>query len=429
MRDDFGWIAHSSVGAWQDVARLFLTAPTGFFRPVVSLSFAANQWACGPWAWCYGMVNFSLAVACAVAVALLARALSLRTGAALLAAALWLFNWHGINMAILWTSGRTALLLTLCATLGMVALVAGRSLVGVALIAGAMFSKEEGVLLPLIVAAWLIVDARIRSDWSRVRRLAPAVLCTFAADALYLLLRSQSGALTASTAPDYYRFSFTLGRLAVNLPEYLDRSITLSAAIMLLYIVAGRVRLRSVPPATASVLSLSLVWWIGSFAITMFLPLRSSLYALLPSVGAALAAGAIASLTWDSIAASRQRHLIAAGVMVPFLLWPVYHARNRRSVREADLSRLTLAELQRIATARGPGTSVLLEDDESAQPSLHNAFGSGVQLAADISVSPPIRVWLSPLSDERVAPDARPSRYDVRLVMSNGLLSEQPASH
>ena len=41
-KDDFGWIAHSSVRSWQDAVALFRTAPTNFFRPVVSLSFAVT---------------------------------------------------------------------------------------------------------------------------------------------------------------------------------------------------------------------------------------------------------------------------------------------------------------------------------------------------------------------------------------------------
>jgi len=426
LKDDFGWIAQSSVRSWQDAVALFRTAPTTFFRPAVSLSFAINRPVCALDSRCYGITNFCLAIACAIGVALLARAVSIRAGAALFSAAVWIFNWHGINMAVLWISGRTALILTLFATFGVAALIARRPVLGVALISCAIFSKEEGVLLPVIFGAWSIVDARIRRDWTTFRAMLPAVICAFAADGVYLLLRSQSGALTTSTAPEYYRFSFTASRLASNLPEYVDRSATFAAAALLLFVIVGKVRWRAVPRATASALWLGIVWWVGAFAITIFLPGRSSLYALFPSVGVALFAGAIASLLWDGIAEPRKRRLIVAGLTFPFLLWPVYHSRNRSSVREAELSQRTLAALQRIATARGAGTSVLLEDDLSERPSLDNAFSSGIQVAADLAIFPPIRVRISTPDEPAASGPIEPISYDVRLVLSNGALREEP---
>jgi hypothetical protein len=429
VKDDFGWIGQSSIRSWQDAISLFRTAPSGFFRPVVSLSFAVNQRVCGLNPRCYGVTNFCLAVACAIGVALLAKAFSIRAGAALFAATVWIFNWHGINMAVLWISGRTALIFTLFATFGALALIARRSLLGVALITCAMFSKEEGVLLPVILGMWLLIDARIRRDWVNFHARFPAVMCLFAADAVYLLLRSQSGALTATTAPDWYRFSFTAARLASNLPEYLDRSATFAVLALLLFVIIGKARVRAVPPVTVSALWFGAVWWVGGFAITVFLPLRSSLYACFPSVGVALMVAAITSPLWDDIAESNKRRLVIAGLMLPFVLWPVYYSRNRPAVREAELSRRTLTELQRIATARGAGTSVFLEDDLRERPSLQNAFDRGIQVAADLVVSPRIRVWVPPPPDYPEPPPLglrEQSDYDIHLVLSNGAIREAP---
>jgi len=316
----------------------------------------------------------------------------------------------------------------LFATFGALALITRRSLLGVVLISCAMFSKEEGVLLPVILSAWLFIDARIKRNRTTFRAMIPAVLCLFAADAVYLLLRSQSGAMTAATAPEYYRFSFTATRLASNIPQYFDRSATLAAASLLLFVIVGKVRWRAVPPETASALWLGGVWWVGGFAITIFLPGRSSLYALFPSVGVALIAGAVTSLAWDGIAESRRRRLIMVGLTLPFLLWPVYHSRNRPGVREAELSQRTLAELQRIANTRGAGTSVLLEDNPSERPSLDNAFSSGIQLAADLFISPPIRVQISqPLEPTQPLGVTQQSHYDIRLALSNGAIREAPS--
>jgi hypothetical protein len=247
---------------------------------------------------------------------------------------------------------------------------------------------------------------------------------------LYLLLRSQSGALTPATAPDYYRFTFTAARLASNLPEYLDRSATFAAAALLVFVIVGKPRWRAVSPAPASTLWLGAVWWVGGFCITVFLPGRSSLYALFPSVGVALIAGAITSIAWDGLAESRKRRLVVAGLTLPFLLWPVYYSRNRPAVREAELSRRTLAELQRIATARGAGTSVLLEDDLSERPSLQNSFDRGIQLAADLIIFPRIRVWIPPPPEDPEPPPVgltEQSDFDIHLVLSDGAIREAPS--
>src|SRR4029077_13543595 len=105
VKDDFVWIARSDLASPG-----FLTgAPTGFYRPVVSISFGLNRWACGLNPFCYGLTNFLLLLLCSAGIFALARSLSLPWAAAVAASAIWAFNWNGINAAVLWVSGRTAL--------------------------------------------------------------------------------------------------------------------------------------------------------------------------------------------------------------------------------------------------------------------------------------------------------------------------------
>ena len=157
VKDDFVWIARSSVSPAG--VRAAFGAPTGFFRPVVSLIFGANRLACGVDARCYGWVNFALLTGCAAGVALLAHAVLRSAAAAVAAAAVWLFNWHGINMAVLWISGRTSLALVLFATLGAAAFVRRRWLLAAPLVFAAMLSKEEAMLLPPILFGWMLFDS------------------------------------------------------------------------------------------------------------------------------------------------------------------------------------------------------------------------------------------------------------------------------
>lgn len=95
-----------------DLARVFATN-VGFYRPLVTTSFAIDRaiWDLDPLG--YAITNLVLLLADAAILFLLARRLMLPSPAALFAVAAWMFNFHGINMALLWISGRTALLLCL----------------------------------------------------------------------------------------------------------------------------------------------------------------------------------------------------------------------------------------------------------------------------------------------------------------------------
>src|SRR6476646_2123871 len=62
IKDDFNWIAQSRVSSVADVLTLLHTAPSGFFRPMVSFSFAANRLVCGLEPFCYGVSNLLLAL-------------------------------------------------------------------------------------------------------------------------------------------------------------------------------------------------------------------------------------------------------------------------------------------------------------------------------------------------------------------------------
>src|SRR5438093_8348090 len=145
IKDDFNWIATSTARGSADVSRLLWTSPTGFYRPIVSLSFTANRAVCGLNAKCYGLSNLVLALLCASAIYGLTVALTARPLAGVIAGGGWLYNWHGISMALLWISGRTALLLTLFAALAATLFLRRRLWLALTACALAMLSKEEAI--------------------------------------------------------------------------------------------------------------------------------------------------------------------------------------------------------------------------------------------------------------------------------------------
>ena len=97
-------------------------------------------------------------------------------------------------------------------------------------------------------------------------------------------------------------------------------------------------------------------WLIGGFAATIWLPVRSSLLAVFPSVGLALAVGTLLAATARNAAPQRAWRVAVAGVILPFLLLPIYWQRNVRWTGLRDLSAATTGQYGRI-TCRGNGRS------------------------------------------------------------------------
>ena len=363
LKDDFGWIAGARVESWHDVLGLF-TTNVGFYRPLVSLTFAADHalWGLNPVG--YGMTNLALALAGAAALYALVRRLALPRHAALLAASVWALNFHAVNMALLWLSGRTALLLVLFALATAHAMLRGRHLLAGVCCLCALLSKEEAVALPLLWTVYTDLTTRGPGTGSLPIRLG-RTWPLWAALGLYAVLREQSGAFSAANAPSYYQFSFAPALVARNAAEYADRAGTTAAiAILVLLAATGWRRLRFEPAERRAAL-LAALWIPASYALTLFLPVRSSLYALLPSIGAALLAAVAAS----SAARARPEHVrraTAALLVLVLLLAPVYLARNRRWTEAADLSSAVMTIVQKAVTARpGGGHVALLEDPDA----------------------------------------------------------------
>ena len=384
IKDDFRWIASSQVTSAHDVRELF-EHNAGFYRPLVSASFAADYalWRFDPFA--YGITNLVAVFVDAVLLFCLARKLSASREAALVAVAAWSFNFHGVNMALLWISGRTALLLCMFALSVALAVLSGRTVLAGCLSLLAMLCKEEAVMIPVL---FVLVDlvARphdrppFRAAWSTLRRSGPLWIAL----AIYLGLRAHSGAFGPEDAPSYYRFTFEPLAVVRNVLEYLDRGATFAVAIavaMLISIGTARVALTA---AEKALLRFGAAWFVCFYAMTVFLPVRSSLYALTPSVGAAVALAAVASAV-QRISLKRFEICCGALMAVIFLLVPIYRQRNERWVVPADLSTRVVRTL-RVATAGYSGGQVVVVDDASARFGLDSSFGTSFGNAVHLMV-------------------------------------------
>ena len=113
ISDDYAWITASPASG--DPVLPAFTHNVGFYRPLVTLSFALNYRISGLNARPYALTNLALMGACIGLLIWLAALNGLSLGFGLFAAGLWSFKFHGVNMSLLWLSGRTSLLLTLFA--------------------------------------------------------------------------------------------------------------------------------------------------------------------------------------------------------------------------------------------------------------------------------------------------------------------------
>src|SRR5258708_24844014 len=86
-------------------------------------------------------------------------------------------------------------------------------------------------------------------------------------------------------------------------------------------------------------------WIIGGYGLTVFLPVRSSLYACFPSVGACLIAADVAARCWAAAVPAARLRAAVAGIVVTLGMTPVYVLRNRTTLANARFSSRVLREL------------------------------------------------------------------------------------
>jgi hypothetical protein len=399
VKDDFGWIRDARLtiarpsNAWLQPAR-------EFYRPLVTESFALDYALHGLNPRWYGFTNLTLYVACALAISAMLGRTGVSPGAAAIGAFAWAMNPHGINMAVVWLSGRTSLLLTLFSVLAAHAFLARRRVLGALLLLAALLSKEEATMMPFVIGAWVALlrpdrrsasAERHRADWPR-DAVALAVPL-----AVYAVLRSQTAAMTPVNAPWFYRPTFDARVLARNVVEYADRGMTFFALLTgIAAIVYGWRPGRIGGPRDVGgprYIAAAAAWFAGGYALTLWLPVRSSLYALLPSVGSALACAAAC----DALR-QRKEHgslfardvRMAAALACVLLLIPIYQRRNDRWVEPARLSARACDVI--VANPPGPGL-VVLEDDADERrgySSFMDAFGDVADVAMSVLAGRPM---------------------------------------
>jgi hypothetical protein len=364
VKDDFGWLREARASV-SDPLHVLLREP-GFFRPLVTSSFAFDYELHGLNPRPYGFTNIAVYFLCIAAIWRLLREVGLTSASASVGVFAWALNPHGINMAVVWLSGRTSLLLTAFAALSAIAFLRRQRVIGSLLLLGALLSKEEATVLPFILIAWLFA---FKNEDRRAWTLDAAAL--FLPLVVYGVLRAQTPALTLNSAPWFYRPTTDLQLLATNVIEYLDRG----ATFFVLVGAAAWAAYRPGRPAIArSILGAGVAWFVGGYALTVWIPVRSSLYSVFPSVGGALVcAGAVEAFREAPSARPAGDAWLAAALASVLAFIPVYQSRNDRWVEPARLSARTLLEVS--AHPPTPYGVVVFEDESAQFASFKDAFG------------------------------------------------------
>jgi hypothetical protein len=304
----------------------------------------------------------------------LARRFVLPAGAAVFTAALWAFNFHGINMALLWLSGRTALLVVMFALMTAHAVLRGWRISAGLLCLAAMLCKEEAVVLPALFTVFLMLDGMRNRRQAALRHALVEIWPLWAALPIYAVLRIQSGAFSPMDAPSYYQFSLSPPLVVRNLEEYADRTATLAVTVVLVLLAVCRWKRPALSDDERRLGLFAAIWIPATFALTMFLPLRSSLYALLPSIGTSLAAGTFASWAARTNPAQFSRVAVVLILIAGFMI-PVYRSRNQRWARLGDLSARVVRALEATGPAAHGAERLVLIDDPRERFNLESVFG------------------------------------------------------
>jgi len=412
VKDDFAWVAAGQT-ALSSPATIVQPPTPGFYRPLVTASFAVDYAFHQLDARMYGVTNLVLYVACVVLIGILFRAVGVSVAAAALGAFVWAVNPHGINMALVWISGRTALILTMFSAAAAIAFLRRWRIVGAILVLCALLSKEEAVALPFMIGALLLA---VRRD--DVRSIAYDGLAMAMAAIAYLIARSYTPAFTLADAPWYYAPTTDWRLLMRNTAEYLDRGA--SAAALFAVVMAALCRARPSVSVQRPLVAAAIAWFCFGFALTVWIPVRSSLYAVFPSIGAALACAVVLDSIREKVSRGPFERRVMLALAIVIVLIPVYRVRNDRFVEPARVSRRTMAAVLQSASEIPDRGTIELSDERVPLSNFRSAFGSLAPDAVRLFTGRPLSAYVATPDGERLPPVIVAGELAARFQLSHG---------
>lgn len=385
--DDFAHLEHLS--AFDSMAGLVASPDTfGFFRPLTQSSLWLDRWLFGDAGGGYRLVNLLLHSAVLALVFAVAWRLTDSSMAAWLTTLVFGLTPKAHPIAVLWISARAELLMAVGVLTAVTAWLqwAGsgrRRWIGVLLLAyaGAIFSKETAILLPVVLLA---VPAPART-W---RARGGVILLLVAVALLAVAARARVGARMPTMDDGPYLASMPVAGLLHNFRNYAERMAPAPVALLVVCGIATGIAVGwrralatvwPIPVARHDLVLLAVVWTTAFLAPTLPFTARSELYVYLPVFGPSLVAGIAAASLLDSTLRNglRAGRLPAAGLALWSLTLVFYQAgRAWEMHRDHVFSRRFVAAVARdpdIAATRGPVH--IVPADAIATRLLQNAVG------------------------------------------------------
>lgn len=364
VTDDLTWLENVVPDGKVDYLRPF-SKTTGFFRPLVGISFGLQfQWH-GMNAAPYGFFNLFLHLMNIILLYLLLTGWKKTRPYALWAVVLFALNAKAGNMAVGWISGRTTLLfaffilLTLYSYLKIPKKNPLRFLLTAVFFFAALLSKESAAAAPVFIFLFSFLgfnEADAGKAMNFIKRLKSA-FCSVAVFILpllvYFLLRFNSDAMSPLNAPDVYGYSFSPLLLLKNFSEYIIRSGLLDFYVLIvvfLMVWVSRILPGGKRPAAAGSIPQSLsaklgnlraflpgaLWFFAFLLPILPVPARSDLYVYLPQVGLHIAALTFIVPLWKQLTFKRdiRRYVSFCLIFILSVTWIGYLFLKAESIEK-----------------------------------------------------------------------------------------------
>lgn len=342
VTDDFNWLESVVRGGRVEYLSPF-TQTTGFFRPLVGISFGLQYQLHGMEPKAFGLFNLFIHLLNIILVYLLFARWDMTRSYALWVTVLFALNAKAANMAVGWISGRTTLLFSLFMLLSLYIYLRFprrnplRFVLAALFYFAALLSKETAAVAPVFVfffAFWYYREGIERRDLKkRLRYGLDSTLVFIIPLVVYIILRLNSDAMTPFNSPEYYRYSLSLTLLLKNVIEYIIRAGLLDIYLLFLltiillcsFIYKGkREKLKESPNFKAMIPGF--VWFICLLLPVLPLVARSDLYAYLPQLGIHVMALTVIFSLWKQLNIKKGSRRNAAWILVCIIsmIWVGY---------------------------------------------------------------------------------------------------------
>jgi hypothetical protein len=402
VTDDFNWLESVVRSGKVEYLRSF-TSTTGFFRPLVGLSFAIQYRLHGMNPKAYGLFNMFLHMLNTILVYLLLSQWEKSRPLALPATVLFGLNAKAANMAVGWISGRTTLMFSFFMLLSLYLFLKERHhslphyrplrfiFIFTSYMA-ALLSKETAVAVPIFVFLFVVLNSNSNAGLPGVKeRLKKGVVVTIPFILplmVYFLLRFNSDAFTPFNAPAYYSYTLAPYVLLKNISEYITRAGLLDMYTIIVFVIIGGIYgFKRNPPAKRmdrSAPTLGLLWFLSFLLPVLPLTIRSDLYAYFPQIGLHVVFLSFFSRFFQikNIGDKRKnmhRYALVVSMGVLLTVWVGYlWIKAESACKTATNSALFTNQMVKAVSQIAPGSRILIIDTqvgEEYSPSKTVAYG------------------------------------------------------